>query len=347
MKNMKKKAMAAAAFLLLCAIGVYTAANNRMVSAASFVMDAVVDQKGYGWNAQKAIHAAEKTFRQMEKTLSLYEEKSDIARINRAAGSGEGVAIEASTYALLEQAKQLGKSGQEGFCITIAPLSLAWGITSDAPRVPETAQIRQLLDLVNDDDLILEAGTARLRKKGQAIDLGGIAKGAACDAAKQVYDQYGVRSALCWIGGSSIYARGTKPNGEPWRLGFRDPAVKESVSVASFEIKDAVFCTSGGYERNFEKDGVQYHHILDPKTGYPVKSDIVSIGVLCENGAEADFRSTSLFVQGKQAALSYFENGGEGLLLDEEGVLYVSRGLQSSFRLSPEYEGRYRVINLE
>lgn len=347
MKNTTKKAVAAAAFLLFCAGGLYTAANNRMTSAASFVMDAVADQKVYGPNGRKAIDAAEQAFHEMEDRLSLYKEESDIAKLNRDAGSGTGVAVDASTYALLEQAKELGKSEQGAFCVTIAPLSLAWGITSDAPHVPEPAEIEQMLKLVDDDDLILEDGTARLRQSGQAVDLGGIAKGAACDAAKEIYDRYGVRSALCWIGGSSIYARGTKPGGKPWRLGFRDPAVKESVSVASFEVKDAVFCTSGGYERNFEQDGVIYHHILDPKTGYPAKSDIVSIGVLCENGAEADFRSTALFIRGKEAALSYFKSGGEGLLLDDEGTLYVSRGLQASFRLAPEYENRYQVVNLE
>lgn len=347
MKSTIKKALCAAALIAVCAGGIYAARQNKLSSAVSFVMDAVADQKVYGPNADKAIAAAEQAFREMESSLSLYKEESDIAKINQEAGSGTPVEVSAQTYALLEQAKELGTSVDGAFRVTIAPLSLAWGVTSDSPRVPQQDEIDRLLLLVNDDDLILEKGSARLAKAGQAIDLGGIAKGAACDAAKEIYDEYNIRSALCWIGGSSIYARGTKPDRTPWRLGFRDPAVKESVSIASFEIKDAVFCTSGGYERQFEKDGVTYHHILDPKTGYPAQSDIVSIGVLCKNGAEADFRSTALFIQGKEAALAYFENGGEGLMLDAEGTIYVSRGLSDSFRLSEDYENRYQVVYLK
>ena len=232
-------------------------------------------------------------------------------------------------------------SAQAGgaFELTIAPLALAWGITTDAPRVLQQDEIDALLPLVDDSGLLLESGTARLQRPGQAVDLGGIAKGAACDVAKEVYDEYGIRAALCWLGGSSIYARGVKPDGEAWRLGFRDPKEEESVSLASFEIRDAVFCTSGGYERYFEQDGVRYHHILDPATGRPAQSDIVSIGILCENGAEADFWSTALFVQGREKALEYFETGGEGLLLDEDNTLYVSKALQASFELAAEAEG--------
>lgn len=144
----------------------------------------------------------------------------------------------------------------------------------------------------------------------------------------------------------AAFARGVKPDGEAWRLGFRDPKEEESVSLASFEIRDAVFCTSGGYERYSEQDGVRYHHILDPATGRPAQSDIVSIGILCENGAEADFWSTALFVQGREKALEYFETGGEGLLLDEDNTLYVSKALQASFELAAEAEGAYHVVFL-
>ena len=91
---------------------------------------------------------------------------------------------------------------------------------------------------------------------------------------------------------------------------------------------------------------LRYHHILDPATGRPAQSDIVSIGILCENGAEADFWSTALFVQGREKALEYFETGGEGLLLDEDNTLYVSKALQASFELAAEAEGAYHVVFL-
>ena len=339
MKKAIKMIAGACAAAVVCAGGLLyynLSRQNVRHTSATFVMDAVADQKVYGPNGEKAIAAAEQAFREMENRLSVYKEGSDIARLNAAAGSGEAVAVEAQTYALLSQAKTLSAQAGGAFELTIAPLALAWGITTDAPRVLQ----------LDDSGLLLESGTARLQRPGQAVDLGGIAKGAACDVAKEVYDEYGIRAALCWLGGSSIYARGVKPDGEAWRLGFRDPKEEESVSLASFEIRDAVFCTSGGYERYFEQDGVRYHHILDPATGRPAQSDIVSIGILCENGAEADFWSTALFVQGREKALEYFETGGEGLLLDEDNTLYVSKALQASFELAAEAEGAYHVVFL-
>ncbi|MFR1787177.1 MAG: FAD:protein FMN transferase, partial [Ruthenibacterium lactatiformans] len=282
MKKAIKMIAGACAAAVVCAGGLLyynLSRQNVRHTSATFVMDAVADQKVYGPNGEKAIAAAEQAFREMENRLSVYKEGSDIARLNAAAGSGEAVAVEAQTYALLSQAKTLSAQAGGAFELTIAPLALAWGITTDAPRVRsrmKSTRCRWWMTAVS----FLESGTARLQRPGQAVDLGGIAKGAACDVAKEVYDEYGIRAALCWLGGSSIYARGVKPDGEAWRLGFRDPKEEESVSLASFEIRDAVFCTSGGYERYFEQDGVRYHHILDPATGRPAQSDIVSIGIL-------------------------------------------------------------------
>lgn len=348
-KQWKNAAAAFLAVILLgtaCFFAIRTAQNSRESASTIFVMDTAVSQRVYGANGQKAIDAAEQTLREMESLFSLYRPESDIARLAASAGSGEAVAVDARTYALLQEAKTLCKETDGAFRLTIAPLALAWGIATDAPRVPSQQEIDQYLPLINDDDLILHDGAACLRQAGQAVDLGGVAKGAACDAIKELYDAYGIRSALCWVGGSSIYARGEKPDGTGWRLGFRDPSDETASALASFEIRDAVFCTSGGYERYFEENGVRYHHILDPATGYPVQTDILSVGVLSESGAAADLWSTALFVQGTEKALEYFANGGEGILLDDTGHIYVSKTLQSSFQLTAQDADRYEVIFL-
>lgn len=323
-----------------------TAQEKREWSSSVFVMDTVVNQRVYGARGQEAMEAAERSLRELDALFSLYREDSDIARLAASAGSGKAVAVDERTYTLLSEAKVLGSQTDGAFRLTVAPLSLAWGVASDSPRVPPQQEIDALLALVDDDDLILRDGTAALRRAGQSVDLGGVAKGAACDAIKSLYDAYGIRSALCWVGGSSIYARGAKPDGTAWRLGFRDPSGEEGASLASFEIRDAVFCTSGGYERFFEEDGVRYHHILDPSTGRPAETDVVSVGVLSESGAQADLWSTALFVQGTEKALDYFSGGGEGILLDSENNLYVSKALQESFRLTASDSARYHVVFL-
>lgn len=349
MKQGKKRGIALCAAVLLGAAGFFAlraAQNEKEWSSSSFVMDTVVDQRVYGANGKEAIEAAERSLREWEGLFSLYRQDSDIARLTAAAGNGEAIAIDERTYALLSKAKALGRQTDGAFQLTVAPLSLAWGVASDSPRVPPQEEIDTLLALIDDEDLILRDGTAALRRAGQAVDLGGVAKGAACDAIKALYDDYGIRSALCWVGGSSIYARGEKPDGSAWRLGFRDPSSEEGASLASFEIRDAVFCTSGGYERFFEENGVRYHHILDPSTGRPAETDVVSVGVLSESGAHADLWSTALFVQGTEKALEYFAGGGEGILLDSKNNLYVSKALQGSFRLTASDSARYHVVFL-
>lgn len=301
-------------------------------SSTSFAMDTVLQQTVYGPHAQQAIQTVEQRMRELETEWSLYESESDIARLNAAAGKSF-VKISTNTYQLLEEAKALSIQTPDAFALTIAPLTLAWGITTDSPRVPSQEEIDRLLPLVDDRALLLENGEAMLEKEGQAVDLGGIAKGAACDAAREVYEELHVDSALLNLGGSTIYARGVKPDGTAFRIGFRDPDGAQDSALASFSLQDAVFSTSGGYERFFEQDGVRYQHILDPETGWPVQSDILSVGVLSENGAQADFYSTALYVMGRDRALAAMENGVTAILLDKTGTLYVSEIFRDSLQL--------------
>lgn len=335
------------ALVLLVCVGFFLAARTQKpYVATTFLMDTAVTQTVYGRNARQASDAVEHTLREMDARLSLYSETSETALLAQGAGSGEMIAINADTASLLMRAKELSAQSSGAFQLTIGPLSLAWGISGDSPRVPSSAEIDTLLPLVDDDMLVVEKNAARLCKKGQAIDLGGVAKGAACDRAKAIYEQYHIRSALFWAGGSSIYAHGTKPDGTLWRLGFRDPDGDGMSSLASFEICNAFFATSGGYERYFEQGGERFQHILDPQTGRPAETDIVSIGIMADSGIEADFWSTTLFVQGKEKALQYFASGGEGLFLDDTGNLYVSHSLKDSFAWSNAEQQRYQVIFL-
>lgn len=319
---------------------IYRLVAGQVKTNTTFAMDTVMQQEVYGPRAQEAIQTVEQRVRELENEWSLYLEESDIARLNAAAGK-DFVEVSSETYQLLEQAKNLSAQMPDAFALTIAPLTLAWGITTDEPRVPSQEEIDELLPLVDDDALLLENGKAMLEKEGQAVDLGGIAKGAACDAAKEIYEQFHVDSALLNLGGSTIYARGRKPDGTAFRVGFRDPNGEQNSALASFALQDAVFSTSGGYERFFEQDGVRYQHILDPKTGQPVQSDILSVGVLSESGTQADFYSTALYVMGRDEALKAMQNGVQAILLDESGTLYVSESFRDSLELLME---DYQVV---
>lgn len=318
------------------------AVPQQKETATTYAMSTLVTQTAYGENALAAMDEVERELTAFEQRLSLFGDEGDVAQINAAAGR-EWVEVSPETLQLLQKSVDLSLESEGAFAITIAPLTLAWGITSDTPRVPAPEEIEQLLGLVDDSKLELSADGAYLPEAGMAIDLGGIAKGEACSVAKRIYTKNQVDSALLDIGGN-VYARGEKPDGSPWVVGFRDPDGTSGGYIASFPLRDEVIAVSGGYERFFEADGTRYIHILDPRTGYPAESDIVSVGVIHEDGATADYYSTRLFVQGRDRALDFMRAGGCVILLDNTDTLYISASLEEDFEFYEEAAKRYELV---
>ena len=345
----RKKLLAAALGLLavavLIAVGVTNDRRSTQYSNTVFVMDTVVTQTVWGPRAQKAMSAAAQQLTEIESLLSLYRDTSEIAAVNAAAGV-QPVPVSPLTLDMLQTAQTLAAQSDGYFCITVAPLSRLWNIMGEDPTVPAQAKIDAALALMDDAALTVDAAasTAYLAKEGQALDLGGVAKGYSCDVLRQLYLDAGVKHALTSVGGN-ICAVGGNPDGRPFRIGFRDPTGGVSSYIASFTVSDAVVAVSGAYERFFEQDGVIYHHILDPHTGYPAQSDIVSVGVVWpadgsagENpGAAADHWSTTLFCWGRDKTLEWMKTSPAGvLLLDDAGTLYVSESLREGFRAEVE-----------
>ncbi len=307
------------------------ASEAQAQTATTFVMDTLATQTAYGQHAQEAMQAVNRALAEEEARLSLYDQNSDIARVNTQAG-GAAVSVSSETAQLVQDALELSLDSEGAFSLSLAPLTTAWNIAGDTPRVLEESEVESLLPLVNDSGVFVRQNSIALELEGMGLDLGGLAKGAACSVAADIYEEYEVDSALLYLGGN-IYARGTKPGGEPWRIGFRDPEGGQDSYIASFSLQDEVVAVSGGYERYFEQDGERYIHILDPRTGYPAESDLLSVGVLHENGLEADITSTTLYVQGLRGALSYMQEGGLAIALDKTGNLYVSKALEADFSL--------------
>ncbi len=344
MDKIRRWAAGLCAAALVCGGGLWLygrSAARREANSTLFTMNTVATHRAWGPKARQAVEAVDAMLAAYEDEFSMYRPSSDIARINAAAGQA-AVAVSPGTYELLEKAKALSAANPHEFALTIGPLTSAWGVSTPTPRVVPPEERARLLALVDDGGLILENGTAKLAREGQAIDLGGIAKGAACGRAREIYDALGVKSALLEIGGN-VYARGRKPDGTQFRVGFRDPAGTAQTAIAAISLEDQVIAVSGGYERYFEVDGVRYAHIFDPDTGAPAESDILSVGVIHSDGATADFYSTALYVGGMEKALAYMKQGGLALALDEKGELYVSRALESTFAWVEGYEAQYTL----
>ena len=174
-------------------------------------------------------------------------------------------------------------------------------------------------------------GTVTLLGKNTAIDLGGIAKGYTSARLMDVFRSYGLTSGLVSLGGN-VQVLGTKPDGSLWRVGIENPQGGDYLGVLS--TKDAAVITSGGYERYFEENGKHYHHILDPATGYPAESGLVSVTIVSPDGTLADALSTALFVMGRERAEEYWRAHADEfdvILQDEGGTIYVSQGIWENF----------------
>lgn len=159
------------------------------------------------------------------------------------------------------------------------------------------------------------------------MDLGGIAKGYASDRLADIFAQYGVDSALVSLGGN-VYARGTKPGGAAWSVAVQHP--EQDGYAAMLSLSDAFAVTSGGYQRYFSgPDGTVYQHILDPKTGWPVQGDLLSVTIVADNGTMADAYSTALYVMGREAAQDFWrQNGGfDMVLITKDGQVLYTPGL--------------------
>ncbi len=288
--------------------------------------------KAFGIHSMKALQAVEKEAQRLECLLSRYLPESDVCRINRSAGV-KREKINPETWDILSSAVEFSVISCGLFDITIGPLVDLWDY-KHALEPPADSKTESVLALVHYTDLELDAArkTAALRKPGQSIDLGGIGKGFASDRFMKILKEYGVTSAYSNIGGN-VSTLGNKPDGSPWHVGIRHPRLNRLLGTVSVTGKAIV--TSGEYERYFlDKEGRRYHHILNPITGYPAESGLVSVTIVADSAMTADALSTAVFVAGLEKGLTFLDKypQSESVLVDSNLRVYVTRGLQKYFK---------------
>jgi thiamine biosynthesis lipoprotein len=293
---MKRLLLLISALLLLIGCTEKTAAH----SAAGIACDTVVTVTAYA--PQQTVDETMKVIADYEAVLSKTIEDSDVWRLNHA--EGMPVEVHPETAALLKLAVEIGKASEGAFDVTIAAASAMWDFASDDPAIPDADALRAAVARIDYRNVVIEGNTVMLLN-GAEIDLGGIAKGYIADRVADYLRGKGVTSACINMGGN-VVAIGTKPNGERWTVGVRDPNGTPDQSEEVLLIEDAAVVTSGNYERFFLRDGVRYHHILDPKTGMPVMNGLASVTVIGARSDLCDALSTACFVLG--------EKGSEALL---------------------------------
>lgn len=284
---------------------------------------------------EAVLQSAESRLEKLENLWSVTDEKSEIYAVNHA--NGQPVIISESTADLLRFALKMSDETDGSLDITTYPLLKAWGFTTNSYQVPTDEQIAQLLSYIGYDKVILSGNSVTLLP-GMEIDFGAVGKGYACDLVTQEMKAQGVTSAIISLGGN-IGAIGSKPDGTDWKISLRHPINDDSLGILS--LSDVSVVTSGAYERYFDdKDGKRYGHILNPSTGKPAESDLVSVTVIGKEGKICDALSTAFYVMGRSAAEEYYREHVdiELLLFTEDGEIYLTSGLRDSFVLAEAYQ---------
>ena len=297
-----------------------------------FAMDTYMSLVAIGDGASDVLQACSNEINALEKQLSRTIATSSVAQLN-ANGSTQ---LDDDTAALLQAALRYSAETGGVFDVTIAPLVELWGITGDDPRIPAQSEIDALLPLVGSEHVHLE-GTAAALDEGCAIDLGGIAKGYASDKAAELFAGSGISGGFVSLGGN-VYVHGTTAEGKPWNVAIQNPRRTDGFAC-TLHLSDAFVVTSGGYQRYFTApDGTVYQHIIDPATGYPADSGLLSVSIVTrrENGGTgtmADAYSTALYVMGEAAAVDFWRQQGtfDMVLVTADGRVLYTAGLADCF----------------
>lgn len=313
--------------------------HAREYSRQFFAMDTVMSLTAYGERGEEAVEAAVQEVERLDALLSTGIAESEVSRIN---ASGEGDLSE-DTEKILSEGLTIWKQTGGLFDVTIYPLMQLWGFPTGNYHVPTKEELKQTMSLVDSSKVILDGNHVTLGEK-QKMDLGGIAKGYTSNRIMEIFQKYGVTSAMVSLGGN-VQTLGKKPDGADWQVGIQNPDNVQGDLLGAVAVQDQAVITSGGYERYFEENGQTYIHILDPRTGCPAESGLTSVTIVSSNGMLADALSTSLYIMGLDEAEAYwriYADEFDMILMTDDGTVYVTEGIRDRFRTKGKMEVLYR-----
>ncbi|THJ16222.1 MAG: FAD:protein FMN transferase [Nitrospira sp. CG24B] len=275
----------------------------------------------------RAMQVAFDEIKRLEQLLSTWRSDSELSRVNQEAGR-RPVQVSAETLELVTRSLELGRLTLGGFNIALGPAIEAWSVI-ERQRIPDERELQQLKLLVDWTRIQVnkEARTIYLPHTGMRIDVGGIGKGYAADRAVAEMKRVGVMGGVVALSGD-IKAFGVLPDRKGFPVGIKHPRREEEL-IAMIDLNNEAISTAGDYERFFERDGVRYHHILDPQTLQPART-CQSVTVIAKEGTMADGLDTGIFVLGPEQGMALVERlpGVEAIIIDQEGKITVSSGLR-------------------
>lgn len=283
--------------------------------------------------AKQATDAAFLELERLGELLNFYAEDSELSAVNRNAGIAP-VKVAADTLEIIKAAVFAGEQTEGGFEVTLGPIVKLWNFNEKI--IPSGAQVKENLAAVGYENIVIDEGSSSvfLKKEGIQIDLGGIIKGFAADRAVEVLKKNGIEDGIVAVAGD-IRTFGSQLNGKPWRIGIQNPRQQgnKDALLATVDLKDESISTSGDYQRYFIENGKRYHHLLNPKTGFP-ENRCQSVTIIAENAASTDAFATGIFVMGPEKGLVVLESlGMDGIIVDRKGDVLMTEGIKSRVKL--------------
>nr|WP_129953600.1 FAD:protein FMN transferase [Rahnella sp. RFA10(1/100)] len=280
--------------------------------------------------------------KQQENIFTVNRPHSDIMAINHAAGR-DPVTVSAPVFELIRRAKTISCLPDSSFNLTIGPLVKCWKIGFSGHSIPAAHDLQTLLSLTDPEDVILDEQTRSvfLQKTGMEIDLGAIAKGYIADVVRDYLREQQVDNALINLGGN-VQTLGDGTEGA-WAIGLKKPFSDPDALIGVINVIGKSVVTSGVYERYFELDGHCYHHILDPKTGYPLDNELLSVTIISEDSIDGDIWTTLLYGMGVEKSLASLTKIPhiEAIFVTRDGQIILPS--QRQFTFTP-LDDSYRII---
>ncbi len=311
-------------------------------SDEQFLLGTYVRIRVYDEGKEAALKPAFDRIKELGDKITINQKGSEIDEVNEQAGI-KPVKVSDDVYTLVKRAYEYSQDSQGGFDMAIGAITQLWRIGFDDARKPSQEEIDQALKLVDYHKIELndQEKTVYLKEKGMIIDLGAIAKGYITDEVVKVLKKQGVTTAIVDLGGN-VYVLGHSPRGEnqDWTVGIQDPNMARGSVLGSIKERNKTLVTSGIYERYLEVDGKKYHHLFDPKTGYPFDNDIASVTIITDKSIDGDGLSTAVFSMGVKKGLEYVEselnNGTEAIFVTKDDKVYVTDPIKDTFKLSED-----------
>lgn len=288
-------------------------------------MDTISKISVIGPGAKKTAHECTDIIYKYDKLLSVSNPDSEIYKFNH---SDTGIILSEEVFNIITSCESFYKDTDGLFDITVGALSQLWKTALISQKLPDENNIQKVLPLTNYSSLIFDKNNLSVTKtiKNQQISLGASAKGYISDRIAENLKNTSIKGAVIDLGGN-IYVCGTKQNGNTWNIGIQDPN-NTSLTIGTVSLDEGFVITSGDYQRYMDKDGIRYHHITDPKTGYPAKSDLRSVTVISNNGFTGDSLSTACFLSGLNKGIELLKKyNAMGIFVTNDNNIYYSKEL--------------------